>query len=251
MICLKDKNIIITGASSGIGKACAIECSKAGAIVHIIGRDDTSLASTFSLLSGQGHSMHICDLSKHGSSAEVISTITSQCGIVSGFVHSAGFQITKPARSMNRQEYFDLYQTNAVSAFDIVKELSKSKKFDPAGSSVVFISSIMSFLANPGLAGYCASKAALVAGAKALALELAPKKIRVNCIAPGFIEDTTMMSSLLNQLSEAELSNLKQGYPLGLGESNDVANLCLFLLSDVSRWITGQNIVIDGGYSIK
>jgi len=248
---LASKNVIITGASSGIGRACAVSISKAGARVHLIGRNESTLLEAKADLYGSGHFIHVKDLSSTDMVSELVSSIVSLHGQITGFIHSAGFQITKPSRSMKSHEYIDLYQTNAVSAFDIVKELSKSKRFDPAGSSVVFISSIMSILANPGLAGYCASKAALVAGAKVLALELAPKKVRVNCISPGFIEDTKMMNQLSDHLSDDELSRLKQGYPLGLGTSQDVASLCLFLLSDESRWITGQNIVIDGGYTAR
>lgn len=248
---LLDKNIIITGASSGIGKACAIVCAEAGARVHLIGRSRRSLDETMHLLSGSGHSISVYDLLKSDGIADLISSLVTSNKQISGFIHSAGIQITKPNRAMSNEDYQWIFQTNTISAFEIVKGLSKSKSLNPVGSSVILISSIMSIVANPGLTGYCASKAALVGGARVLALELASKRVRVNCVSPGFIDDTNMMKALSYDLSEDELNELKKGYPLGLGSANDVASLCLFLLSDDSRWITGQNIVIDGGYTIK
>jgi len=117
--------------------------------------------------------------------------------------------------------------------------------------SIVLIASVMSIIANPALTAYCASKAALVSGARSLALELANKNIRVNCVSPGYLKDTKMMTELSDVLNYKEMDNLKKGYPLGLGSNKDISALCIFLLSDESKWITGQNIIIDGGYSVK
>jgi NAD(P)-dependent dehydrogenase (short-subunit alcohol dehydrogenase family) len=152
---------------------------------------------------------------------------------------------------MNYQMYLDIFSVNTISAFEFIRLLSKKNYGNLSCMSIVLIASVMSIIANPALTAYCASKAALVGGAKALALELANNKIRVNCVSPGYLEDTKMMTELDEILSNQELDNLKKGYPLGLGSTNDITALCLFLLSDESKWITGQNIIIDGGYSIK
>jgi NAD(P)-dependent dehydrogenase (short-subunit alcohol dehydrogenase family) len=248
---LNDKNILITGASSGIGKVIAYKCSELGAYVRLVARNKDALGQIVKDLGSQRASYHILDMRNPEAYETVISQIVSEYGRLNGFVHAAGIQITLPIQNMSISQCQDLFLVNTFSAFDISRVLSLKKNRDPGGLNIVFIASIMSEVANPALVAYCSSKAALVGGARSMALELAPKGIRVNCISPGYIEDTPMMTNLIDSISENELDNLKQGYPLGLGRSTDVASLCAFLLSDKSRWITGQNLIVDGGFVLR
>ena len=248
---LQNKNILITGASSGIGKECAFRCYKEGAKVHLLGRNERSLKEIYAQLNDNNNSISVLDLQDFERYQNIIESIVTKHGKIDGFIHSAGYQITLPISAMNYQMYLDIFSVNTISAFEFIRLLSKRNYSNLSGMSIVLIASIMSIIANPALTAYCASKAALVGGAKALALELANNKIKVNCVSPGYLEDTKMMTELDEILSNQELDNLKKGYPLGLGSTNDITALCLFLLSDESKWITGQNIIIDGGYSIK
>jgi len=245
---LKDKNILITGASSGIGKTCAIECSKAGATVHLVGRDLKRLENAFTLLCGDGHSYHELDVTDTSKLNIMIDGIVEKTGKISGFIHSAGYQITTPLQAMVSEQYNDIFGVNTISAFEISRIISKKKNYSVDGLSIVLIASVMSVVANAGLIAYCASKAALVGGARAMAIELAPKKIRVNCISPGYMSDTPMMRDMDFLLSQSEIAELTKGYPLGLGKTEDIASMCVYLLSEKAKWITGQNIIIDGGF---
>ena len=248
---LQNKNILITGASSGIGKECAFRCYEEGAKVHLLGRNERSLKEIYAQLNDNNNSISVLDLQDFERYQNIIENIVTTHGKIDGFIHSAGYQITLPISAMNYQMYLDIFSVNTISAFEFIRLLSKKNYGNLSCMSIVLIASVMSIIANPALTAYCASKAALVGGAKALALELANNKIRVNCVSPGYLEDTKMMTELDEILSNQELDNLKKGYPLGLGSTNDITALCLFLLSDESKWITGQNIIIDGGYSIK
>jgi len=248
---LQNKNILITGASSGIGKECAFRCYEEGAKVHLLGRNERSLKEIYAQLNDNNNSISVLDLQDFERYQNIIENIVTTHGKIDGFIHSAGYQITLPISAMNYQMYLDIFSVNTISAFEFIRLLSKKNYGNLSCMSIVLIASVMSIIANPALTAYCASKAALVGGAKALALELANNKIKVNCVSPGYLEDTKMMTELDEILSNQELDNLKKGYPLGLGSTNDITALCLFLLSDESKWITGQNIIIDGGYSIK
>ena len=152
---------------------------------------------------------------------------------------------------MNYQMYLDIFAVNTISAFEFIRLLSKRNYGNLSVMSIVLIASIMSVVADTALTAYCASKAALVGGAKALALELANKGIRINCISPGTLVDTAMTDNLKKQISEEEFHRIEQEYPLGLGSTKDISSLCLFLLSDEAKWITGQNIIVDGGLSVR
>jgi len=248
---LQNKNILITGASSGIGKECAFRCYEEGAKVHLLGRNERSLKEIYAQLNDNNNSISVLDLQDFERYQNIIESIVTKHGKIDGFIHSAGYQITLPISAMNYQMYLDIFSVNTISAFEFIRLLSKRNYGNLSGMSIVLIASIMSVVADTALTAYCASKAALVGGAKALALELANKGIRINCISPGTLADTAMTDNLKKQISEEEFHKIEQEYPMGLGSIKDISSLCLFLLSDESKWITGQNIIIDGGYSIK
>lgn len=248
---LKGKNILITGASSGIGRACAINCNAEGANVHLLGRHIDRLEAVSQLLTTKKFSLNELDVTESEKIEPVIKRIVEQYGKFDGFIHSAGVQHMLPFRSQSNDHFKDVFSINTISAFDISRILVKKSYANREGMSLVFISSVMSVVAEPGLTSYCASKAALVGGAKAMAMELAAYKIRVNCVSPGTIEDTEMTNKVRENLDENDFQFIVDKHPLGLGSSQGIATLCAYLLSDSASWITGQNIVIDGGYSIQ
>ncbi len=250
MISLQNKNILITGASSGIGRECAIVCSKIGAKLILVGRDSIRLQKTINDLESTGHLMYQMDVTDYEKIESLISDSVSKIGKIDGFVHCAGIEMTLPLQSMNYEKFNQLYAVNAISAFEFSKILAKKKYCNASGASFVFISSVTGLLGVIGKIGYCSSKAALIAGAKAMALELVNKKIRVNTILPGMV-DTEMFQKIKKELSEESLLDIQKRHPLGIGKPNDVANLCAFLLSDLSIWITGSDYIIDGGYSCQ
>ncbi len=248
---LQNKNILITGASSGIGKECAFSCYEEGAKVHLLGRNERSLKEIYDQLNDNNNSISVLDLRDFDKYKDIIEEIVEKFGKIDGFIHSAGYQITLPISAMDYKQYIDILEVNTISAFEFIRLISQKKYGNLSGMSIVLIASVMSIVADVALTAYCASKAALVGGAKALALELANKGIRVNCISPGAICDTAMTDELKNQLSEEEFNKIENKYPLGLGTTEDVSALCMFLLSNESKWITGQNYILDGGYSVK
>jgi NAD(P)-dependent dehydrogenase (short-subunit alcohol dehydrogenase family) len=250
MINLQGKNIIVTGASSGIGKSCAVLASKTGANVALIGRNHERLQETYKELDQGNHLYFSQDITEYANLESLLSDCCQKMGNISGFVHSAGVESTVPLRSMHPQIYQTLFSINVISAFEISKLLVKKKLLEPSGSSFVFISSVMGSLGQKGKIAYSSSKSALIGGAKSMALELAPKKIRVNCISPGVVS-TEMSKKMFETLPESSKEEIIKKHPLGLGNPEDIANTCLFLLSDLAKWITGTNIVVDGGYSAE
>lgn len=245
---LKNKNILITGASSGIGRQCAITFSQLGANVILIARNKERLKETYNKLDKGNHLIISQDITEYNKLEEVVNTAVDKIGKISGFVHSAGIEMTLPLRSMQPSYYEKMFSVNVIAGFELAKIISKKKYLYKNGASFVFISSVMGILGQLGKIGYCSSKGSLISGVKAMALELASKKIRVNCILPGVVE-TEMSNEMFQKLSEESKKNIVDMHPLGLGKPEDIAYACVYLLSDSARWVTGTNLIIDGGYS--
>jgi NAD(P)-dependent dehydrogenase (short-subunit alcohol dehydrogenase family) len=245
---LEGKNILVTGASSGIGRECAILLSRHKANVVLLGRDHQRLEETQSRMEGENHIIIAQDMTFPDIAESIVCIAYDKLGKLSGFVHSAGIEATIPLRSMTTLKYNEIFSVNVFSGFELAKIISKKNYINDAGGSFVFISSIMGMVGQPGKIGYCASKGALLAGSRAMALELAAKKIRVNCVCPSIVE-TEMTEKLFQGLPEESKQEIIKMHPLGLGKPEDVASAALFLLSDTSRWITGSQLVVDGGYS--
>lgn len=244
---LEGKKILITGASSGIGKAIAIECSKMGASVIITGRNLQRLEQTLSLMDKEGsdHQMIISDLSLESSVTELVSTINVN---LDGIVHCAGFTIPKPFKFYDKEDLDSMMSVNFNAPFWLTQALLKKKKISK-GASIVFISSIsgvwVSYMAG---SLYSATKGAINGVAKGLALELASKNIRVNCVNPGMINTAILDSGVI---SDEQLKEDAQKYPLKrYGKPEEVAYGVIYLLSDASSWTTGSNLLIDGGYTL-
>lgn len=247
LIDLTNKHIVITGASSGIGKAIALLCNELGANLSLIGRNIDSLNSVLNLMKGSknyAYEFDVCDIL---SMDKLIFNIVSNVGPIDGFVHSAGIEMTRPIKMLKINHYSDAFNTNTISALELTKCITKSGNVSN-NASIVYISSIVGILGQAGKTAYSASKAALIGASKCLALELAPRGIRVNTILPAVVE-TNMSKNILDSLSEENKNNILKMHPLGFGKPEDVANSAVFLLSSASKWITGVEFIIDGGYS--
>ena len=250
MIDLRNRTIMIAGASSGIGRQCAITCSRLGASLALVGRDPARLAETRGLLQGDAHCIVEQDVTHYAALGAMVAKVVATVGPLSGFVHSAGISLRLPLK-LTRPEHFEqTFAVNVISAFELAKNVQRKANLAGETASFVFIASIMGQLGQPSKIAYCASKAALVNGARALALELAPRHIRVNCVSPGVVK-TKMYESWAEKLPEDAAKSISDAHPLGFGEASDVANAVAFLLSDASRWITGTELIVDGGYSAQ
>lgn len=245
---LKDKIILITGASSGIGRSCSVECSKSGADLILIARNEEELQKTVSLLAPDSKAETIiADITRAENLEELIAEKVSVLGKISGFIHCAGIEKTLPLKKHTPQLYADIFAVNAISGFEIAKNLSL-KKYKSEVASFVFISSVAGMVGEIGKSAYSASKGAVIAGARSMAMELSRSGIRVNSISPAMV-NTPLLEKMFENVGEAAAEEIIKKHPLGIGQPEDVANACIFLLSDASKWITGSNLVVDGGYS--
>lgn len=246
---LANKIIIITGASSGIGRTCAVVCCKMGATVVLVGRNQAELEKTFALLDGANHLLYAADITNYTLIESLINEVVLKLGRISGFIHAAGIQLTLPLKNTKVSDYEKIFSINVFAGFEFVRLLSLKKNCGN-GASFILMSSVLGSLGKVGAVAYCASKSALLSGAKALALELANKSIRVNCVSPGVVM-TDMVEALFESVSEESQNEIIASHPLGLGQPADVANACVYLLSDAARWVTGSNLIVDGGYTAK
>lgn len=242
---LDGKTILVTGASSGIGRASAIECAKLGARVIITARNEERLSQTLSQLEGNGHQMYLCDLNNN----EDIDNLISQLPEIQGFVSNAGFTKLLPVQFINIDDINNIFQVNTVAPMLLLQKLLKKKKLKK-GASIVFTSSLAGLgTCSVGNSMYAASKGAISAFIRCVALELAPKNIRVNAVCPAMV-DTGILDS--GTVSKEQLEADQKNYPLGrYGTPEDIAWAMVFLLSDASSWITGDNLVIDGGVTLR
>lgn len=241
---LQDKTILVTGASSGIGKCTAIECSKMGANVILTARNVERLTETQSMMEGENHKIVVCDQTIE----EQIEGLVKEIVKIDGLFLCSGIGKTLPFQFCSKDKFNEVYDVNFFAPIELLRLLVKKKKLADK-ASVVFVSSVAgSGSFNIGNSVYGSSKAALNSMMKFCAVELAKKQIRVNCICPGMI-DTPLIHN--GSISEEQLQKDMDTYPLKrYGTPNDIANGAIFLLSDASSWITGHTLVIDGGKTI-
>ena len=241
---LEGKTILVTGASSGIGQATAVSCAGIGAKVVITGRDPERLQETQNHLEGQCEAMIPADLTVTEDVENLIKTLPP----LDGAVLCAGNSTTLPLQFGTREKFDDMFDVNFFAPVELLRMMYK-KKVLQKGASVVLIASIggtHSFM--PGNGVYGASKAALNSVMKYAAREYASRKVRVNSICPGMV-DTPLIHR--GTITEEQLAEDAKRYPLGrYGQPEDIANGVIYLLSDASSWLTGHDLVIDGGFSI-
>ncbi len=242
---LEGKTILVTGASSGIGKAIAIECSRMGASILATGRNGDRLNETYRALEGNTHKQFIADLTDVSESRMLVEAIPE----IQGIVHCAGIVKTLPFQFVTIEQLEHIMNVNFTAPTLLTQQVIKNKKIKK-GASVVFISSISGVsIAMPGNSMYSASKGAINGMMKGMALDLASKGIRVNSVNPGMI-----LTDLFHEgtLSEEQLEEDRLKYPMKrFGKPEEVAYATIYFLSDASAWVTGSSLIIDGGYTIK
>lgn len=238
---LEGKTILITGASSGIGRGAAIECSKMGAKVIVTARNEERLKETLSQLEGDGHEMRVFDLNDIHSIKDFVSGLPE----LQGVINNAGFTSIQPIPFIDENIFMNIMNVNTMAPVLILKYLIKKKKLK-SGASVVFTSSLAGIgKMSVGNTMYGCSKGAISAFIQGAAKELAAKNIRVNAVCPAMVESRILDSGTIS--SEQMAKNL-ENYPMGFfGKPEDVAWGMIYLLSDAARWVTGINLPIDGG----
>lgn len=245
---LTKKRILVTGASSGIGRSTAVLLSRLGADIVLVGRSKERLQETYNQLSSGNHCIEPYELAANVNGIpEWMKKIVDIGGPLHGFVHCAGIEYILPVRSITPEKYDELMRINMKAAFFLAKGFCQKDCYNK-GASIVFIASVAGIIGQAGLSIYSASKGALISLTKALAIEFAQNDIRVNSISPGHVE-TAMGLKVKANLSKEQYKSIVKMHPLGLGFPEDVANAVAFLLAETGRWITGTNLVVDGGYT--
>tara|TARA_R110002073_G_scaffold322276_2_gene498830 strand:+ start:11612 stop:12373 length:762 start_codon:yes stop_codon:yes gene_type:complete len=248
-ISLSKRRYLITGAGSGLGKSTSILLSKLGAELILVDINEKGLNDTVEKCSSNVTKL-IVDLTNIKEiKSQIIDSVRS-FGKLNGFVHLAGRPYISPLKSVNEKTTTEVFMLNTYVGIELAKICTNRKIFDGDDGSFVFVSSVYGLVGSAANVGYAMSKAALHGVTKSLAIELAPKKIRVNCIAPGFVK-TKMLNEISDSFDSSYYETLNNLHPLGLGDANDVANAVAFLFSDMSRWITGSVLNVDGGFTAQ
>lgn len=248
---LTGKTIVISGASSGIGRQCAITCSIMGARVVALGRNEERLNETMQQLDHpERHCSYTVDLTDASEVAATVTQVVEKVGRIHGLLNVAGISTTLLLKSLSDDKLDEYFKNNVYSAIHLTKELTRMGNFAKEGGSIIFFSSVMGSYGEVGKSLYGMTKGALQAGARSLASELASKKIRVNTVSPGLII-TPINENLPHITNPDKRKKLEEMHLLGLGNPEDVANACVYLLSDASRWVTGTNLFVDGGYTVR
>lgn len=248
---LTGKHIVISGASSGIGRECAITCAAMGATVSILGRNEERLHQTLiNMAEPERHKMYLVELTNEELVSQTINSIVADSGAIQGLLNCAGISTTILMKSVTKKKLDEFFENNVYSAFFLTKEVCKPNHFAKEGGSIVFFSSVVGSFGEIGKSLYGMTKGALQSGVKSLACELARRNIRVNAVSPGVI--ITPINENLPHITDPEKrQQLENMHLLGLGKTEDVAYACIYLLSDASKWVTGINLFIDGGYTAK
>jgi NAD(P)-dependent dehydrogenase (short-subunit alcohol dehydrogenase family) len=246
---LQDKIYLVTGASSGIGKATAILLSECGARVVLNGRDEARLNVTLSELKGAGHAIAAAPLETADQTSDWLKGVLESTGPFDGLFHCAGIELIRPARMIKQAQLNGVLGSSLFAAFGIARAMS-AKNALVDGGSLVFMSSVAGVTGQVGMTAYSAAKAGIDGMVRSLACELSIKKIRVNSIAAGAVH-TAMHDRLTKGSGDEATLAYAQSHLLGFGDAQDIAQAALYLLSPASRWITGTTMVVDGGYTVR
>lgn len=245
---LTGKRILVTGASSGIGLEIARTCARMGAELIVTGRDAARLDACLDELHGISNRPHLAMRADLTLAAERSALVAELGGAVDGLVHSAGISRLCPVRMMSEAHLREVQAINVESPMLLTQELLK-RNLVAAEGSILFIASIAAHIGVAGVGAYSGTKAALIAISRCLAMEVAKRGIRVNCLSPALVE-TPLFEATVQMTGAASIEAQKASYPLGFGKPADVANAAVFMLSGASRWITGTTLVMDGGLTI-
>ena len=248
---LENKTIIITGAASGIGRETAQLCHKLGAKIVLLDMNESGLLELKNTLS-ENVVIRPIDLLELDTIKSVLMDAKNEIGTdYTGLVHCAGIPSVLPLRALSNEQYEKVMKINVETGLNLAKYFTTKQGHDVnQQGSVVFISSVYGVVGSSANVAYATSKAAIIGMTKALSIEFAPKNIRVNCVAPGFIK-TNMADRVSTMFDTAYSEKIEVMHPLGWGEAIDIANTIAFLLSDASKWTTGAVFNIDGGFTAQ
>lgn len=246
--CLEGRHILVTGASSGLGRDAARKFAEAGARLTLMGRDVERLDATRASLPGSGHGAKATEFGGDlEATADVVKSIAADSGALDGIFHCAGIELVRPMRMFKNDHAASLLGASVYAPLGIARACAMRGVLNDA-ASLVFMSSVAGLRGTGGMVGYSTAKAAVDGMVRSLACELASRRIRVNSIAAGAVQ-TEMHDRLAKTLGEASLADYEKRHLLGFGHSENVASAALFLISDAATWITGTTLSVDGGYT--
>jgi NAD(P)-dependent dehydrogenase (short-subunit alcohol dehydrogenase family) len=244
------KTIVVSGASSGIGRAIALQLARQGAGLVLIGRNRERLEDT-----AQRAGACVCrivqlDLTDMTAIMPAVKEAASTLGRLYGLCHAAGTVDTLPLSAVSPNKLQAMMQVNYLAGVELARSVTRRDLLSEEGGAVLFISSIYGLIGKSGQIAYSGSKGAVIAAARAMAIELARRNVRVNVLSPGMVR-TEMTERALAGLSTQQVQALKDSHPLGFGSPDDVAYAATFLLAPENKWITGTNLIVDGGCSAQ
>jgi NAD(P)-dependent dehydrogenase (short-subunit alcohol dehydrogenase family) len=242
--------IVVSGASSGIGRAVAVHLAQQGAGLVLVARDRKRLEETAQLANPPTCRILELDLARHADIMPAIKDTATTIGRLYGLCHAAGTVDTLPLSATNPEKLHAMMQVNYMGGMELARAVTRRDILNEDGGSILFISAIYGLIGKPGQIAYSGSKGAVTAAARAMAIELARRNIRVNVLSPGIVR-TEMTEKAFAGLSGQQIQTLKDTHPLGFGSPEDIAHAAAFLLAPASKWITGTDLVVDGGCSVQ
>lgn len=243
------RTVLVTGASSGIGRATAARIAGLGGRVVLVARNPERLCETLRALPGEGHAVEPFDVGDAKAIPEWLKGVAARRGSLDGVVHSAGAHLFSPLRVLPFDKVEALFRVNTLAGLGLIRGF-RQKSVCAGNKSIVLLASVVALVGEVGVSAYSASKGAVTALTRSAALELAPEGIRVNCVAPGYVR-SEMTDRMAQSLGAGQTAQIAALHPLGIGEPEDVAHAVVFLLSGAARWITGTTLVVDGGYTAR
>ena len=246
----QEKQVLVTGASSGIGRAIAVELGRRNAKPILLGRNREALVQTSALIGRDRCHILPLDLAISDAILPAVRSAVAQRGRIYGLCHAAGIVETRPMSAIKLESLRSMMEINLTAGIELARVVCRRDIMTDEGGAVLFISSVYGRVGMAGQISYSASKGAVTAAARAMAIELARRDIRVNSLSPGLVR-THMTEAAFGKLSSTQVKELEEAHPLGQGRPEDVAHAAVFLLAPQSRWITGVDMVVDGGYTAR